>query len=470
MLKPKTKVALIWPHGLGSFLLPLPYASIVANTDAASCEMRLFDLALGLPAPADLEREIAAFAPDLIGVTAHAMNFPQALEAVRAARRGAPGAQVLAGGPHPSAWPRGVMACPEIDFLIRGEAELAFGAFLAEFRSDSPRWERVPGLTRRGPGGLAEAPPAVVENLDALALPDYGFIRLDEYLRRGYRLFCDGRPSAPIQTTRGCPMACSFCGVSAVSGRRLRHFSAAYTTRLIQSLHRDFGIEWFNIVDDNFTHDIAHARAFCEAALRLDIPGLRFGTPNGVRMQRGDLDLWKLMKRAGWEYLVVAPESGSARVLGLMKKGLSPGEVETILAEVRSAGLLTRGFFMVGYPGETPGDVDQTLDLIRRGRFDSIELLFFQPLPGTQIFDDLVASGEIGPDFLPAAFSSGRLTYVTSGLKGLNFPWIFFKANLGVLLRNPGNILRILRRMDLRPALRNASAHAAALLRGLLRA
>jgi radical SAM superfamily enzyme YgiQ (UPF0313 family) len=468
MLTEKTKVAFIWPHGLGSFLLPLPYASIASNVDSSVCELRLFDLALGVPVPADLEKEIAAYAPDIIGVTAHAMNFPQALEAVRAARRGAPKAVVLAGGPHPSAWSRGVMSCPEIDFVIRGEAELAFGAFLSEFRSSEPRWEKVPGLTRRGDAGLVEAPPAIVEDLDALALPDYRFIRLDEYLRRGYRLFCDGRPSAPIQTTRGCPMSCSFCGVSAVSGRRLRHFSAEYTVRQIKCLHRDFGIQWFNIVDDNFTHDIAHARAFCEAALKLDIPGLRFGTPNGVRMQRGDLGLWRLMKRAGWEYLVVAPESGSVRVLDLMRKGLFPGEVETILAEVRAAGLLTRGFFMVGYPGETPEDVAQTLSLIRRGRFDSIELLFFQPLPGTQIFDDLVAAGEIKPDFLPAGFTSGRQSYVTPSLKGLNFPWIFFKANLGVLLRNPANMLRILRRIDFRPALRNASAHAGALLRFVL--
>lgn len=463
----KTKVAFIWPHGLGSFLLPLPYANIAANTDSSVCEMRLFDLALGLPAPGDLEGEIAAFAPDIIGVTAHAVNFPQALEALRAARRAAPRAVVLAGGPHPSAWPRGVMENPEIDFLIRGEADLAFGAFLGEFRSAEPRWERVPGLTRRVPGGLAEAPPAVVEDLDSLALPDYGFIRLGEYLRRGYKLFCDGRPSAPIQTTRGCPMSCSFCGVSAVSGRRLRHYSAAYSMRLIERLNREFGIQWFNIVDDNFTHDLDHAREFCEAAMKLGIPGLRFGTPNGVRMQRGDLGLWRLMKRAGWEYLVVAPESGSARVLGLMKKGLSPGEVESILKEVRRSGLLVRGFFMVGYPGETMDDVRQTVALIERSRFDSVELLFFQPLPGTKVFDELVSAGELPPDFLPAAFSSGRLTYVTPGLKDLNFPLLFFRVNLGVLLRSPANILRVLRRMDLRPALRNAAAHAAALLKGL---
>lgn len=464
----KTRVAFIWPHGLGSYLLPTPFAAIAANTDRAVCEMRLFDLALGMPGPADLGKEIAAFLPDVIGITAHAMNFRQALEAVRAAKLAAPEAVVVAGGPHASAWPRGVLECPEIDFVIRGEAELAFGVFLSELRSGAPRWERVPGLARRGAAGAAETAPAIVENLDALAIPDYGFIRLDEYLKRGYRLFSDGRPSAPIQTTRGCPMGCAFCGVSAVSGRGLRHFSPEYTARWIKSLHREFGIQWFNIVDDNFTHDIGHAQAFCEAAVKLGIPGLRFGTPNGIRMQRGDAGLWRLMKKAGWEYLVVAPESGSARVLGLMKKELLPGEVEPILAEIRAAGLRTRGFFMVGYPGETRADVAQTLELIHRGGFDSVELLFFQPLPGTKIFEELVASGEIKKDYLPAGFSSGEVAYITPSLRGLNFPWLFFRVNLRVVFSNPANLLRILSRMDLRSALRNISSHAASLMRFLL--
>jgi anaerobic magnesium-protoporphyrin IX monomethyl ester cyclase len=441
---------LIWPHGLGEHLLPLPYAAIAANMDRSTCEARLFDLALGMPEPEKLESEIAEFAPDVIGITAHAMNFRQALDAVRAARRAAPNAVVLAGGPHASACPEGVLGNPEIDFVIRGEAEHAFPAFMAELRSGTPIWENVAGLARIKDGRLSAAPPAVIEDLDSLALPDYRFIRLDLYLRRGYRLFCDGTPSAPIQTTRGCPMCCTFCGVSAVSGRRLRHFSYPYMMRWINRLHEDFGIRWFNIVDDNFTHNMDHARGFCEAALRLKIPGLRFGTPNGIRMQRGDAGLWRLMRRAGWDCLTVAPESGSARVLRQMKKDLLPEEVVPILEEIRAAGLRTRGFFMVGYPGETPEDVEETLALIRRGRFDFVELLFFQPLPGTRIFEELAGSGEIPPDFMPDTFSSGELPYMPAGLKGMNFNWLSLKVRLGVVLRGPGAMLLFLRYADLR--------------------
>lgn len=445
----KKRVALIWAGGLEpAYALPLPYASLAANTPAELAEFRLFDLALEPLPPEELRRRLAEFRPDVAGITAYGMNFRRALEAARAAKEAAPGVVVVAGGPHPSGWPRGVLKNPEIDFVIKGEAELAFPEFLRQLGSASPDWDKVPGLARRTGGAVKEAPQALVEDLDSLALPDYRFIRLDEYLRRGYRLFSDGRPNAPIQTTRGCPGTCAFCGVEPVNGRRVRRFGIPYVMRWIEALHRDFGIQWFNIIDDNFTHDLDHAFAFCDAALKLHIPGLRFGTPNGIRMQRGNARLWRMMKLAGWEHLVVAPESGSARVLGLMDKGLSPAEIEPILAEIRAAGLRLRGFFIFGYPGETRADMEETLALMRRGKFDYAELLFFQPIPGTGAFRRLVAAGEITEDFLPSSFSFGERAYVNKELAGVNFSALFFRVKLGEALRHPGNMLRLIRHTD----------------------
>ena len=462
----KTRVALIWPRGLEpAYALPLPYASIVANTPAELCDFKLFDLALERISTEEFARRVAEFRPDVIGFTAYGMNFRQALDAVSIAKKAAPAAVVVAGGAHPSAWAKGVLKHTEIDFVIKGEAELAFTDFIKELGAPSPDWGKVSGLARREGDKLIDSPAALVENLDSLALPDYRFIRLDEYLRRGYRLFSDSRPSAPIQTTRGCPGACAFCGVAAVNGTRVRSFGTAYVMRWIETLHRDFGIQWFNIIDDNFTHDQAHARDFCEAALRLTIPGLRFGTPNGIRMQNGDPELWRLMKKAGWEHLVVAPESGSDKVLGLMNKGLSTAEIEPIIKNIREAGLRLRGFFIVGYPGETRADLAATMALLKRGLFDYTELLFFQPIPGTAAFERLVAAGEITEDFLPSSFSFGERAYVSKDLKDVNFPLLFFKVKLSEALKNPGNFLRLLRRTNPWATLRKLAGLAFNLLR-----
>ena len=444
------RAALLWPGGLDARrVLPLAYAWLAANTPSDLCELKLFDLALNPRAPGELEKEIAAFAPDVIAVSCFAMNFPQALEAVRAARRAAPKAVVVAGGQHPSSWPEGVLACPEIDFVIRGEGEQAFPAFLREAFSASPRWEAVPGLVRRGNGGLIDAPPAAVEDLDSLALPDHKFIKLDEYLRRGYRVYADHRPSAPLQTTRGCPYGCAFCCGPAISGRRLRRFSVPYALRALEALHRDFGVKWFNIIDDNFTFHPEEAKEFCRAALKLGIPGLRFGTPNGVRAQHGDKELWSLMRDAGWDHFTAAPESGSQRVLDLMKKDLRPVDMERAVREMRQTGLPVCGFFIVGYPGETPEDLRLTMEMVKK--FDLVEMFVFQPLPGSPVFRELLAAGKIKADFIPSVddFSSGQASYVSEELRGVNFYRLVFLVRLGTALRHPLTALGPLRHLDL---------------------
>ena len=83
--KAPTRVALVWPGGLDPRrVLPLAYACLAANTPKELCEFRLFDLALGAPAPERLAEELAAFAPEVVGLSCFAMNFPQALAAARA--------------------------------------------------------------------------------------------------------------------------------------------------------------------------------------------------------------------------------------------------------------------------------------------------------------------------------------------------------------------------------------------------
>lgn len=443
------KVALIWPGGLDvRRVLPLAYAWLAANTPRDLAELRLFDLALGRPEPALLEKEIAAFAPDVIAVSCFAMNFPQALEAVRAARRAAPAAVTIAGGQHPSSWPEGVLAHSEFDFVIKGEGEEAFPAFLRELSSPSPRWESVPGLVSRNAEGLCRARTAVVEDLDSLSFPDFRFIRFGEYLSRGYRVYADRRHSAPVQTSRGCPYSCAFCCGPEISGNRLRHFSSGYVIRLIRHINAEFGVKWFNIIDDNFTMRPEKAKEFCRAASALDIPGLRFGTPNGVMAQHGDPELWDLMRAAGWDHFTVAPESGSARVLDLMGKKIDLGRLGETVSHMKRTGLPVCGFFILGFPGETRADLALTMEFVRK--FDLAEVFAFQPLPGSPVFRRLLAEGRVKPDFIPDIddFSRGELSYVHADLRGVNFYRLIFLARLGTALRHPVTALRHLRHLD----------------------
>ncbi|MEE2828000.1 MAG: radical SAM protein, partial [Myxococcota bacterium] len=212
----------------------------------------------------------------------------------------------------------------------------------------------------------------------------------------------------------------------------------------------DLGVRWFNIIDDNFTYDVPWAKDFCRAVIELNLPGVGFGTPNGIRMQRGDPELWSLMKRAGWEHLIVAPESGSTHTLERMKKDLELGVVAPIVREIQEAGLKCQAFFIVGYPGETETDLQESFALIRECRFNFVFLANFQPLPGTPIYDELVASGEIEDGLIPYNFSDAVRVYTPAELSDFNFSRFILKTHLMMAVSNPSNLpyqLSILHRL-----------------------
>ncbi len=102
--------------------------------------------------------------------------------------------------------------------------------------------------------------------------------------------------------------------------------------RWVKYLYDKKNIRQLNIIDDNFTYHIKYAKEFCRRMIELDLPNLRFCTPNGIRQEKTDFELLTLMKKAGWDYVFIAPESGSMKTLQRMQKDLDP---KTIPQKVR---------------------------------------------------------------------------------------------------------------------------------------
>ena len=121
------------------------------------------------------------------------------------------------------------------------------------------------------------------------------------------------------------------------------------------------------------------------------------------------------MKKAGFYHLGFGVEAGSDESLKKIKKSLTMSEIKDKVTMVKKHGIGTTGFFIIGFPFETEADIIRTgktpdilgLDLASFGNFT--------PLPGTEIYHQLVESGEIPDNYLPA-FASGKATYAPEGL------------------------------------------------------
>jgi anaerobic magnesium-protoporphyrin IX monomethyl ester cyclase len=426
--------------------MPISLAYLIGNLDKTKYAVDVIDCVLDEYDTKKIIRRILHFKPDVVGFSSWSVNFPESLETVKAVKKAMPQTPIIMGGPHATCYPDSVLRHPEIDFIFRGEAELAFPVFLEELNEKNPKWSKVPGLIYRTKGGrVRKNPHSLIQDLDEIKYPDYDAIRLEDYLKKGYRLISSYKRNVPIITTRGCPYGCAYCSASIINGRVIRRHSLPYLIRFIHTLYDDKGIRSFSILDDNFTFDTTYAKDFCRSIIRLGLKKVEFCTTNGIRMQRGDKELWYLMKRAGWRIVIVAPESGSTRVLRLMRKGLSPRIVPKIVSQIKESGLRVTANFIIGFPGETPHDVDKTFALIKKANIDFANIHFFQPLPGTPIYDELVLRKEIPEDFIPGNYEKGNTPYITGSLNGFNFSRFYYKVVIYTLLRNPSYIYYFLK-------------------------
>ena len=452
----KKHITLIWPSNPGLVMaMPLSLAYLTGNLDKKKYKVDVIDCVLNKIDHDQIVRRITRFKSQVVGISSWSINFDESLEIARAIKAKYPHLPIVMGGPHVTCYPDSVMKHEEIDFIFRGEAELVFPLFLEELDKKKRRWSRVPGLTYRTTAGqIVRQNPYLTAKLDDLRLPDYEAIRLDDYLKKGYRLISSQKRNVPLVTTRGCPYGCTYCSASLINGKLVRSHSIDYLMKQIRCLYDKKGIKSFSILDDNFTFDTNYAKEFCRSVIALGLKGAEFCTTNGIRMQRGDRELWGLMKRAGWKIIIIAPESGSKRVLRLMKKGLEPRIVPPIVDEIKAAGLRVTANFIIGFPGETRADLAKTTALIKKANIDFANIHFFQPLPGTPIFDELVRKGEISADFLPGSYEKGAARYITKSLKNFNFSRFYYRTVIYCLWRNPAYIFYFLKNYSLKPLIR----------------
>lgn len=435
------KIALVWPQGFDpNYILPLSLSYLKSNLDNNKHEVKIIDCSLNQLSgdSNEFKKIISDFNPDVVGITCWSINYREVVKISKMLKLINENIISVVGGCHASAYPESLLK--NVDFVFIGEAELSFPLFLDELEKDRPNFSSIKGLCYLKEGEVIKNETDRPQNLDVIKRPDYDAINLEAYLKKGYRLDSGDIRNAPIWTTRGCPYNCQFCSTFLLNGKIIRKHSMDYIIDWVKYLYYQKNIRQINIIDDNFTFYIDFAKEFCRKIINLNLKDLRLFTPNEIRVQRTDEELLRLMKKAGWDSVSIAPESGSLRTLKLMQKGLDPSIIPEKVKLIKKVGLKVQGTFIVGYPGETKEDIRKTIKFIRKCRFNFFYLNTFQPLPATKVYDQLVEEGKIKKGLLPQDFSSGKAVYVPEELKDVNFAMLRLKEYAYLALTNPLNI------------------------------
>lgn len=362
---------------------PLGLLALAGAARAAlpGVQVGVWDQALQ-PDPHRLVQRIRAFEPDVVGFSALEASLPQLTLLSALARDALPRAALVAGGPAADQ-PHRLLERTAVDQVFSGEADLTFPRWLRAM-GDRDEQTSVPGLAWREGGSFqANPPPPFVEDLDSLPEPAWDLVDPRAYLQRpSMNVFVLHPRVLPMMSGRGCPYGCSFCHHR--FGRKVRNQSVERVLQTWERLERVHGAGEIHVWDDCFNADLPRMVALLEGRLARGHRA-RLAFPNGLRGDHLPAEVIRLMARAGVWATSFGIESASPRLQALTGKGLDLDALADAVVVSAREGLFTRGFFMVGLPGETRAEAEETLRFAMDHPFDWAMFFDAVPFPGSRI-------------------------------------------------------------------------------------
>ena len=340
---------------------PVGLSYVASATRAAGHEVELLDLAFSRNLERDLAAAVAEYAPDVVGLSIRNIDnvILQRFESPRAAllaqikiiRESAAGKDgkpvpLVLGGPAISILAERAIEVFGADYAVVGEGEAAFPALVSAL-GRGEALDGISGLCWRKDGVLTRNRTRLLPKFAHSGMEDW--VAWDSYQKNG--------GTWSLQTKRGCPMRCSYCAYPLIEGRRSRQRAPGEVVDEIERVLRETKAQsktsprTFEFVDSTFNVPSSHAMAICEEIIRRKVKA-KF-TTMGLNPRDVPPALLPLMKRAGFNSVMITPEAGCAAMLQNYCKGFTMADVETTLERVKASGLKSMWFFMLGAPGET---------------------------------------------------------------------------------------------------------------------
>jgi radical SAM superfamily enzyme YgiQ (UPF0313 family) len=339
-----------------------------------------------------LETHLRETRPPVVGVYANLMTRSNVLQVMAAAK--AQGSFVVVGGPDPANYLDEYLS-RGADVIVIGEGELTLQELVPHLIEHGlSNLEAVQGLAfRDGSGAIVRTEPRpMIADLDAQPFPDRAAINQHQYVdvwRKHH-----GQGSVSLITARGCPFTCTWCShsVFGYSHRRrtpknvvdeVEHIVATYSPDLL----------WY--ADDVFT--INHKWLF-EYSAEMERRGLRLPFETISREDRLNEEVVQTLARMGCYRLWIGAESGSQKILDLMKRRTNADRVRDMVHLLQKYGIEVGMFIMLGYEGEDREDLQATVDHLKEAGPDTFLTTVAYPIKGTPYYatvaDKVVARRE----------------------------------------------------------------------------
>ncbi len=368
--------------GEGLCYPPLDLMYVASILEANGHRARIIDGEAQQLTTSDVMRQLGK--PAVIGLATSSATLELDLALVDEIKKVVPDAIVFITGSQGSKVPDLALVNSKVDAVVRGEPELTVAEMVEALeKGDDPL--SVAGLSVQRNGEVAHNDNREMlrgDALDALPFPSRQLLPKEDY-----RIPTMEGPIQTVQSSRGCPINCTYCGYVVAQGIPWRGRSARNVFDELEHIVRHEGITNVVFRDPLFAHDRERVLDLCDMLIEADV-GLKWQCETAIKTL--DDPMIEKMARAGCVSVSFGIESGNPE----LQKKYSRGKIKdrehakVVMDSCRKHGIATRGFFMIGFPEETPTMARQTMDLAVYLNPDTVQFTAVTPYPDTKLYNE----------------------------------------------------------------------------------
>ncbi|OFX19154.1 MAG: hypothetical protein A2033_02010 [Bacteroidetes bacterium GWA2_31_9] len=380
--------------------------------------------------------------PDIVGITCLTAFYNETIELSLLLKQ--KNIKVVIGGVHPTFLPHQTLLESNCDYVILGEGEIA----LRKLVQNNGLNNNIQGVYSKYDFEKIDFKPIkaeIVQNLDDIPFPDWEQINPSDYKFAPHGAIVKNFPIGVLMSTRGCPYECTFCASPKFYDRKIRFRSPENVVAEIKLLVNNFGVKEIHFEDDNITLKRSHIEQICNLIITEKIK-ISWACPNGIRADKVDESLIKLMKKSGCYYFAYGIESTNQQILNSIKKDENINNIKKSIETADKIGISCQGFFILGLPGETCETLEDTIRFAKKSKLSRAQFSILDVLPGSELWDNLKA--EFTPDWRKKSFKEPE--WLPQGISKQELIDAQPKAFREFYLKSPTRLIKLLRYFKIR--------------------
>ena len=370
-------------------------------------EVEILDINAHRWSKQEVEKRIREISYDLVGIGGIITTYRYVKWLVNMLKKYHSEEKIIVGGSVGTSIPKTMLERNPIDIICVGEGEETVRELVNVLQNNGDP-STIKGIWFKGNDGsicrneLREP----INDLDKLPFPAWDLFPMDIYLKNPVGApnrnkwidgsFAEDAPlSMNLSATRGCPYQCIYC-YHDFMGQKYRCRSPDNIISEIKYLHAHYEVEYFHFIDDEFVLKKNFVYQFCQKIKHLQKElGERITWGCSGRANLMTEELIATMAEAGCVLIGYGIESGSQKMLNIMKK-------KVLVEQAKQAVRLTQQYlgwadcsFMIGTPGETKGTIQETIDFCKQLSLIPEVIFFATPYPGTELYRMAIQRGKI---------------------------------------------------------------------------